>query len=560
MHKRFADELIEKGLQGEVSFEKDDLNTHAFDESIFHIQPDLVIYPKNAHDIEEAAALTNKFNKSGNTVSLTPRAAGSGLSGGSLNDSVIINTTRYLNKLLKARTNPDGSIDYTAQPGMYYRDLEKVMDKKNVYIPSLPASKDLCCLGGMFGNNAAGADTFRYGHTSDYVTSLKIVLADAKEYVVHSRLDYAGLTELLKRKDALGQLYGTVWDLVREHEAEINSAKPITRKNTAGYPLWNVLDCSVSDFKAGKGNFNIIELLCGSQGTLGIVTELTMRAVPKQKDTSLVVLPIFDLEQAGSVISYLAKQAPINIELYDDLTFSLALEHVDFFLDRMDQSAYRKFTKEITRTHKKDYNSNIPRFTLLTTFSKDQSSMLPHILERLQNQFSVSAEIVSNPVREHMFWQIRRASYSLSKLADPNKRPAAFLEDMSVKPQYIGAFFDDIQELFEQHDIRTAIHGHGGNGHLHFYPLMDFSDPKTPAKITELSEAFFTVAAKYHGTICGEHNDGIIRTPYLKIMFERKILDLFIRLEHMIDPLQIFNPGKKAEPKFDIQKSIRHTN
>ena len=159
-----------------------------------------------------------------------------------------------------------------------------------------------------------------------------------------------------------------------------------------------------------------------------------------------------------------------------------------------------------------------------------------------------------------MYWQVRRASYSLSKLQDPSTRPAAFLEDMIIPPENLGTFFADIQALFKKYGVESAVHGHGGNGHLHFYPLMDFTDPETPDKVLAMSEEFFNTAIKHGGGICGEHNDGIIRTPYLDKMFTPEVLQLFRDVECIFDPHDIFNPGKKVNAKFDIQKTMRKTN
>jgi hypothetical protein len=140
------------------------------------------------------------------------------------------------------------------------------------------------------------------------------------------------------------------------------------------------------------------------------------------------------------------------------------------------------------------------------------------------------------------------------------KRPAAFLEDMTVPPENLGKFFTEIKALLKNYNLTAAVHGHGGNGHFHFYPLMDFTNKTTPKLVVKMAEEFFNVAIKYKGNICGEHNDGIIRTPHLSKIFSKKMLDLFKVVEHIFDPDDIFNPGKKVNPRFDIKDSIRHTN
>ena len=208
------------------------------------------------------------------------------------------------------------------------------------------------------------------------------------------------------------------------------------------------------------------------------------------------------------------------------------------------------------------YKRTIPAFTLLITLDTDvlSDTRLQEILATLRNVHGPSARLVTNPHEATMFWEVRRASYLLSKLQDPTKRPAAFLEDMVVPPKHLAAFFNEIKRLLKRYNVTAAVHGHGGNGHFHFYPLLDFTRKSTPQVIVKMAEEFFKVALKYDGNICGEHNDGIIRTPHLSKMFSKNAIKLFEETEHIFDPDDIFNPGKKVNPRFDIKNSIRKVN
>ena len=131
---------------------------------------------------------------------------------------------------------------------------------------------------------------------------------------------------------------------------------------------------------------------------------------------------------------------------------------------------------------------------------------------------------------------------------------------MTVPPDQLSKFFMEIKQLFKEFNVTAAVHGHGGNGHFHFYPLLDFTNATTPLLVERMAERFFATAIKYKGTICGEHNDGIIRTPHLNKMFSTKMLELFKDMEHTFDPDDIFNPGKKVNPRFDIKATMRKTN
>jgi FAD/FMN-containing dehydrogenase len=207
------------------------------------------------------------------------------------------------------------------------------------------------------------------------------------------------------------------------------------------------------------------------------------------------------------------------------------------------------------------YKGKVPKFVILVTLDDESGThgdvrdVVKHISSR-----NVRARVVNNPDEAEMFWQIRRASYSLSKFQDESKRPAAFLEDITVPPENLSKFFMQIEKLFKEFNIKAAVHGHGGNGHFHFYPLLDFTKKTTPALVEKMAEAFYSTAVKYNGDICGEHNDGIIRTPYLDKMFSKKMISILEETQDIFDPHDIFNPGKKVNPKFDIRHNIRTTN
>ena len=132
--------------------------------------------------------------------------------------------------------------------------------------------------------------------------------------------------------------------------------------------------------------------------------------------------------------------------------------------------------------------------------------------------------------------------------------------DMTVPPENLSKFFIQVKKLLKEFKVTAAVHGHGGNGHFHFYPLLDFTNKTTPKLVEKMAEKFFETAVKFDGNICGEHNDGIVRTPHLSKMFTKKMLGLFEDTEHIFDPSDIFNPGKKVHPRFSVRDTIRHTN
>lgn len=552
--------LRDAGFKGTVTSDKELLESYATDESIFSIKPQIVLQPVSKKDIEIAVSVLGKETKRFPSVSLTPRAAGTGLSGGALTDSVVIDVLKHLNHI-EVPKEVKGKITITCEPGAMWKDVEKSLKKLDAYLPPYPASKDICSIGGSVGNNAAGPDSLRYGHVADWVESVDITLYDGHTYTVRP-MDYKEYKALVKKNDAYAQIAEKIFKLIEENEGTIDAAKPKTKKNSAGYSLWNVIDTSVSEFKRNKGTFDLTRLISGSQGTLGIVTSITMRAEKIAHNTNLITIPVFSLPEAGEVIEEALKYDPINVEIFDALTYDLALKNPNFFRTRITGIEYYRILLSMYTTYHVRYGRKLPEFTLLVTIDNDvlQDTEPKAIVRSIREKGAKKARLVSNPAEREMLWQIRRASYTLSKFQDKTKRPAAFLEDMTVPPKNLPKFFTEIKRLLKKYNITAAVHGHGGNGHFHFYPLLDFTNKTTPALVVKMAEEFFNVAIKNDGNICGEHNDGIIRTPHLNKMFSKKALDLFKLVEHIFDPDDIFNPGKKVNPRFDVMESIRKTN
>ena len=550
--------LHEAGFHGEVSSKKELLDKYSTDESIFCIRPQVVIRPRHKADVEVLVRTIAKETKRFSSLSLTPRSAGTGLGGGSLTDSIVVDMTD-LNKMGDVTVKKD-TITFTCEPGLMWRDMEKVLHRHNAYLPPFPSSKDICTIGGAVANNSAGPDSLRYGHCAEWVESVDVVLKDGRTYTVKP-LTLKEFQALIKQKHEYARIAQEIYELIVKNEAEIHRNKPKTKKNTAGYSLWNVIPEGVANFKKGKGVFDLTRLISGSQGTIGIITSLTMRAIPIQKNTSLIVVPIFDLNEAAETVVKAMKYNPINIEIFDALTFDMALSNPDFFKQRLSGLTYYRVMLSMYTTYHIRFARKIPEFTALIVVDEDTTNKTPatDIAKHIGNRL-VKARVVTNPIEAEMYLQIRRASFSLSKMIDKTKRPAAFLEDMTVPPENLSKFFIQIKKLFKEFNVISAIHGHGGNGHFHFYPLLDFTNKTTPLLVEKMADAFFATAIKFKGDICGEHNDGIIRTPYLHLMFTKKMLDIFKDCEHIFDPEDIFNPGKKVNPRFDIRHNIRHTN
>jgi len=549
----------EAGFRGGISTDVHVLEKYSTDESIFSKRPQVVIQPKNRQDVEIAAKVVATQTKRFDSLSLTPRAAGTGLSGGSLSESIVVDVCAHLNKIGDI-TEKKGLITFTCEPGAMWRDVDEKLKKHNAYIPSHSAARDTCSVGGSIGSNVAGPDSLRFGRLSDWVESLDVVLSDGFTYTI-SRMTYREFKRVSKEKHEYARMLREIFSLIEKNEKDFEKNKPELKNTAVGYALWNVIPEGIEAFKKGNGFFNLTHLISGSQGTIGIITNIKMRALPIQQDTTLLVVPIFDLQDIPKVVTKAMEFSPRNLEFFDGTSFDLALKNPEFFRKRFTGLPYYKSMLNMYTTYHVRYRRKTPEFTILITLDKEKVEELSlyEIVLAISTE-KTKARIVSSKFEEQMLWQIRRSSYSLAKLKSTEKRPAAFLEDISVPPENLAKFLTEVKKILKEFNIEVMSHGHGANGHFHFYPFVDFTSKTTPILIEKISEKFHDTAIKHGGGVCGEHNDAIICTPDVEKVFPKRMVELFATIENIFDPQDIFNPGKKITPTFDIKSNLRTSN
>ncbi len=558
---------IQKFFKGEVEDGEDILKTYSHDASLFEVRPKLVVFPKDSEDVKNLIKwvnencvrqdLTQKYGK----LSITARCAGTDMSGGAIGESIILDFTRYMNKLIsfspllsgegqgevEFKTSPHsypeggGGNSITVQPGMFYRDFEKITLEKGLILPCYTASKSLNAMGGMFGNNSAGERTLKYGKTEDYIVEAKVVFADGNEYVVKN-LSEKELIAKIAEKTFESSIYENIYNLIKTNEEDIKNAKPNVNKNSAGYYIWNVWDEKTQIFDLNK-------LLVGSQGTLGIATEITFKLVKNQKYSKLVAIFMNDLEPLGRLVDDILPLKPETLEAYDDKTMKLAVKFFPDFLKNKGLWGMIKFMWSFLPELGMMITGGFPKLILLVEFAGDNAEETNKqclALKEKIKDFKLKVHITKSESEANKYWDIRRDSFALLRKHVAGKRTAPFIDDIIVRPEFLPKFIPELNEILSKYDLIYTIAGHAGDGNFHIIPLMDFNRPDTAKIITELSDKVYDLVLYYQGSITAEHNDGIIRTPYLEKMYGAKIIGIFNEIKTIFDPKNIFNPGKKV--------------
>lgn len=526
-----------KGLiEGEVATDEETLQTFSHDTSLFEVKPQAVVYPKTEEDVSRLIKLVSSGKSKYPNLSLTARSGGTDMGGGSINDSIIVAFSKYFNKTPKIIGDTA-----TVQPGLFYRDLEKEALKLNLVFPSYPASREICCLGGIINNNSGGEKSLQFGKTEKYVKRLKVVLRDGSICELKP-LTEPELKEKMNLKTLEGEIYTGMYDLISQNYEEIMKAKPTVSKNSAGYYLWNVWDKE-------KGIFDLTKLWVGAQGTLGFNLEADIQLVPITKHCAMMIIFLHDLSHLGEIINEVLPLNPESFEAYDDNTLKLALRFFPEFARLLGTKGIIQTGLQFLPEFLMGLTGGLPKLILQIDFTGDDPGELKNKIAALKEKLKPlhPKARVAIDGEEDKYWAIRRESFSLLRQKIRDKHTAPFVDDFVVEPKYLPEFLPKVNALFKKYpSLIYTVAGHIGNGNFHIIPLMDITKQSERDIIPKLGKEVYDLVLSYHGSITGEHNDGLIRTPYLEQMYGKNIVRLFEKTKTIFDPQNIFNPRKKV--------------
>lgn len=546
MDNKLLEELRSQ-INGGVSTDAETLISHSHDASLFEVKPQVVVFPKDDEDVEKLVKFVIKNKKDHPELSLTGRAAGTDMSGGAINESIIIDFMKYF----KSTPIINGDIA-TSKPGVFYRDFELETLKQNLIFPSYPASRELCAMGGIFNNNSGGEKSLKYGKTEKYIKRMKMVLSDGNTYEF-GKLTEDELRKKMDQKNFEGEIYRKMFELITNNLELITSAKPQVSKNSAGYFLWNVWDKE-------KKTFDLTQIFCGAQGTLGMFLEGDLRLVPVHKHREMLIIYLHDLSHLGEIIKEVLMLEPESFESYDDNTLKLALKYFPEFAKKlgpmgMVQAGFAflpAFFDLFT-------GKSLPKLVLQVDFTGDELDEVKKKVETLKEKlkpFHPTTQTAAEG-QEKRYWLVRRESFNLLRQKIRDKHTAPFIDDFVIKPEDISEVLPKVTDILRKHpEFIYTVAGHVGDGNFHIIPLVDINNPEVRKAIPQISDQVYEIIAKHKGSITGEHNDGLIRTPYLKTMYGDEVVKLFEETKKIFDPLNIFNPRKKVGG--DLSYAMNH--
>ena len=484
------------------------------DASIYQIVPQCIVAPKNTDDV--AAVVKYAYQ---NNIPVVARGAGSGLGGESLTSGIMLDTTRYMNKIIS--TNPDGSTVY-CEVGVVLDDLNKHLAKMDRKIGPDPSSGNRAVIGGVVANNSTGAHSLRYGYIAEYVEKIKAVLADG---TIAEFMNDVAPAEVIS-KDC--------FELLNKNAKLIAKVQPQTKRNHSGYNIADVLH---------NGRIDMAKLLAGSEGTLAVFTEVTLRTVDVPKVTAVIQFEFDSLDKMARAVPSIVDSGAAACELMGQDLIRIARDAFEQYHDILNPDSVASLLVEHSGDSEEEVEQKIKETVL-----------------RVGN-LCFDRKIVFDPAVQKRLFKCRKDAVPLLSRKKGLKQPIPFIEDVSVDNRKLAEYLAGLQKIGEKYKVDMVYYGHAGDGEIHVRPYLDLSDPADVKKMTEIAQEVFTLALSLGGSLSGEHADGLIHAAFMKMHFGREYCDILKRLKRIFDPKNILNPGKIISDNADIMtQNLRGKN
>jgi FAD/FMN-containing dehydrogenase len=521
---------LQEHLMGEVMTSPDARRFFATDGSVLSITPALVVYPRNENDVRKTARFTWQLAERGRVIPITARGAGTDLSGAALGSGIMLAFTAHMHRILEL-DNKSGVV--TVEPGINYAKLQQTLNTHDRFLPPYPASMEYSTIGGAVGNNSSGEKTVKYGDTRDYVRSLRVVLANG-EVIETGRLSKRELSKKLGLATFEGEIYRAVDALIEEHQDLIDKSVLGVTKNTAGY--------YISDIKRKDGSFDLTPLFVGSQGTLGIVSEVTLETEAYSPDTILIAAHFDSIEKAQQAVLELRDlpDMPSAIEMVDDQLLNL--------VDQLNPNQLKDVIQK-----------PFPRIVMFIEFDSQSERMQKRLVkktEKILEKLGATHQIETDPLEQEKLWKIRHASAAVVAHVEGNTKALPIIEDGVVPPERFREYLEGLYAIFERAHLQAAVWGHAGDAHLHVQPFLDLSQVGDRQKVFRVMDEYYDLVISLGGSIAGEHGEGRLRAPYLVKQYGPEMYDLFLKIKQIFDPYGTLNPGVKVGVTLDSVKQI----
>ena len=524
-------------LTGELFFDDLHKSIYATDASVYRIIPLAVAYPKTKDDLKHLIAFATK-----NKITLIPRAAGTSLAGQCVGDGIVVDVSKYFTKILAFDEKEQTVV---VEPGVVRDELNDFLKPYGLFFGPNTSTSNRCMIAGMVGNNSSGTTSIKYGVTRDKVIELKTILSDGSE-VKFNELN----PEQFKQKLSLNTLEGTIYKTINKELSKKNiqneilkefPKKSIHRRNT-GYAVDALLDTSI--FSKSDHKINISKLLCGSEGTLALTTEIKIkldRLPPKER----IVLAVHFNSIKESLEAVL-----------------IAMKHDLFMCELMDKTILDCTSNNREQLKNRFFIEGDPEAVLLLEVNaegiKEVEKQAKELIEDLKDHNFGYAfpKLYNEDIKKAT--DLRSAGLGLLGNIIGDSKAVACIEDTAVDLQDLPSYINEFTAMMDKYHQKAVYYAHAGAGEIHLRPLLNLKIKEDVVLFKTITLETAKLVKKYKGSLSGEHGDGIVRGSFIPLMIGDKNYELLKTIKYTFDPKNIFNKGKIIDA-FPMDQSLRYT-
>ena len=520
---------LQEHLLGEVMTSADARRYFSTDASIFTLTPSLIVYPRNENDVRKTTRFAWQLAERGRVIPITARGSGTDQSGAALGSGIMLVFPAHMNRIIELDPK-NGTI--VVEPGLNYGRLQQTLHTHERFLPPYPASYEYSTIGGAVANNAGGEKSLKYGATRGFVKALRVVLANG-EVIETRRLGKRDLNKKLGLSTFEGEIYRALDALLDENRGLLPKLDLNVTKNAAGYNLY--------DIKRPDGSFDLTPLFVGSQGTLGIVTEIVMDTEVYNPAHDLFMAEFDSLEAAERAVLELRDmpRLPSSIEMVDGQLLEL--------VDRLNPNQLKDVVSR-----------PFPKAVLFIEVDDDdrQGKRVVKKIAKLLNDLATKVEHEQEAAAQTRLWKVRQAAASVLAHSEGQLKAVPIIEDGIVPPNKLQEYIAGVYKLFAAAHLQPAIWGHAGDANLHVQPFLDLSQLGDRQKAFRLIDEYYKLVISLGGSTTGEHGDGRLRAPYLEQLYGPELYELFTKVKAIFDPYGTLNPGVKVGVTLDDIKPL----
>ncbi len=522
--------LEQQGFTGDTATRYADRLTMATDNSIYQLLPDAVVFPRSTADVALLARLAaeERFQ----SLVFTPRGGGTGTNGQALNQGIIIDMSRYMNRIIEI--NPEEGW-VRVEAGVIKDQLNQYLKPYGYFFSPELSTSNRATLGGMINTDASGQGSLVYGKTSDHVLGVRAVLLGGD--ILDTQPVPVALAETLaKEQSAAGRIYRTVFERCRDNRQLILDKFPKLNRFLTGYDLRHVFNDEMTEF-------DLTRVLTGSEGTLAFITEARLDITPLPKVRRLVNIKYDSFDSALRNAPFMVEARALSVETVDSKVLNLAREDI----------VWHSVSELITDVPDKEMlGLNI------VEFSGDDEALIEGQVSALCARLD---ELIAQNEGGLIGWQrcneldgieriyaMRKKAVGLLGNAKGAAKPIPFAEDTCVPPEHLADYIVEFRALLDSHGLSYGMFGHVDAGVLHVRPALDMCDPQQEVLMKQISDEVVALTAKYGGLLWGEHGKGF-RAEYSPAFFGEQLYGELRKVKAAFDPDNRLNPGKICPPE-----------